>query len=353
MSLRDAPLTRWSAAIDEFPLCGSPAEQLTSLIPFATLAPSSHNSQPWLFRVEENVLELREDRRRRLPVVDPDNRELVISCGAALGCLEIALHSFGFAGVIDICPDAAQPELLARIALGQPAEPLAAEHRLFDAIRRRHTYRLTFLTRVLEPDLMDELESIATRHDVWFHILQSEAHRELLADLVTEGDRTQMGDPAFREELAAWLQPTRTSSRDGMPGWAFGFNAAQSLALPLIVRTFDTGGGKAAHDRELALGSPLLAVLASQGDTRKDWVRTGQALTRILLRATSNGVATSFLNQPIEVTALRTRVASLLGNSVYPQLIVRMGYPAQEENRQTPRRPVEDVLEASHDDTHR
>jgi hypothetical protein len=189
------------------------------------------------------------------------------------------------------------------------------------------------------------MESIATRHDVWFHILQSEAHRELLADLVTEGDRLQMRDPAFREELAEWLHPTRSASRDGMPGWAFGFNAAQSLALPLVVRTFDTGDGKAAHDRDLALGSPLLAIFATQGDTRKDWGRTGQALVRILLRATSDGVAASFLNQPIEVAALRARVSALLGSSVYPQLIVRMGYPAETVNGQTPRRAVKEVLE--------
>lgn len=346
-SMRDGSLTRWSAAIDEFPLCGSPAEQLAALIPFAIMAPSSHNSQPWLFRLNGDVLELREDRRRRLRISDPESREQVISCGAALACLEIALHNFGYASVTELCPDPGQPELLARLRRGALVEPLAAERRLFDAIKRRHTYRGTFLPRVLEPDLMDELESIATRHDAWFHVLQSEAHRDILADLVTEGDRIQMSDPAFREELAMWLRPARTSSPDGIPGPAFGFNAAQSLALPLVVRTFDTGGGKAAHDRELALGSPLLAILATEADTRKDWLRTGQALTRILLRATSNGVAASFLNQPIEVSSLRARVAALLGSSVYPQLIVRMGYPAEEVVRQTPRRAVEEVVEVT------
>jgi hypothetical protein len=347
--MRDGPLARWSIAIDAFPLTGSPPEQLAALIPFAILAPSICNSQPWLFRLSGDVLELREDPRRRLPVSDPENRELVISCGAALAGLEIALHNFGYASITEICPDPAEPELLARIVRGNHTDPLPAERRLFDAITRRHTYRGTFLPRVIEPDLMDEFEFIASRHEAWFHILQSDAHRELLADLVTEGDRTQMSDPLFREELAGWLRPARSSSPDGMPGPAFGFNTAQSLVLPLVVRTFDTGGGKAAHDSELALGSPLLAIFATERDTRKDWVRTGQALMRILLRATSNGVAASFLNQPIEVTALRARVAALLGSSVYPQLIVRMGHPADEVIRHTPRRAIEDVVEGSND----
>jgi hypothetical protein len=191
---------------------------------------------------------------------------------------------------------------------------------------------------------MTDLETIARPYGTWFEILQSDHHRQLLADLVIEGDRIQMDDAAFRKELAAWLHPHHTTSRDGMPGWALGFNAAESAVLPLVVRTFDTGGGRAAHDRDLALGSPVLAILATLGDSRRDWLQTGRALMQILLRAAVEGVAASYLNQPIEVQALRQRVTALLGNSVFPQLILRMGYPVGED-RQTPRRKPEDVTE--------
>lgn len=85
MATRDAALEIWSSAIDEFPISGTTNQKLGALVRYAVRAPSSHNSQPWLFRVVGDTLELRADRGRRLPVVDPEDRELTISCGAALG----------------------------------------------------------------------------------------------------------------------------------------------------------------------------------------------------------------------------------------------------------------------------
>ena len=346
MSVRDPALEIWANAIDEFPLCGSTREKLEALIAFAIMAPSSHNSQPWIFRLTDDALELREDRRRRLPVVDPDDRELIISCGAALGCIEAALHNFGYEGEIELLPDERPPELLARIRLGASCEATDLDHAMFGAIHTRRTHRLPFLPRVFEPELMADLESIAETHGVWFRILQAEAKRVTLAELIMRGDREQMADPEFRRELAAWLHPNRTSSRDGMPGWAHGFGAVESVALPFVVRTFDTGNGRAAHDRELALGSPVLAILGAPTETPRDWLQTGMALTHLLLRAATEGVAASYLNQPIEVPALRLQVAALLGDSGYPQLILRMGYPVG-ENRHTPRRGLAEVLEVT------
>jgi hypothetical protein len=174
--------------------------------------------------------------------------------------------------------------------------------------------------------------------------MQSDTQRFSIADLITEGDREQMADPSFRRELVEWLHPNRSRTQDGMPGWTYGLGGVASVAIPLIVRTFDTGAGRAAIDRDLALGSPILAILGTPTDTPYDWMVTGQVLSHVLLRAAVEGIAASFLNQPIEVPALRGRVAALLGTSGYPQLILRMGYPVGEDRR-TPRRDVSEVIE--------
>ncbi len=202
---------------------------------------------------------------------------------------------------------------------------------------------MPFSPQVLESDLLSELETIAERNDGWFRILQPESSRLTLADLIGAGDREQMDDPAFRQELVSWLHPNRSRSQDGMPGWSHGLGQAESVVLPLVVRTFDTGGGRAARDQELALGSPVLAVLGTSTDTRRNWLQTGRTLVQILLRAQVDGVAASYLNQPIEVPHLRHTVQALLGHSGFAQLILRMGYPIGED-RHTPRRPVEEVL---------
>jgi hypothetical protein len=339
-------LASWSAAIDEFPISGTVSERLRALVRYAIRAPSSHNSQPWLFRVAGDRLELRADRRRCLPVVDPDNRELVISCGAALGYLAVALRNFGYAGDVELTPSPSDPDLLARIGLGEPHDVTLLDRALFAAIETRRTHRLPFLSRTPDSVLFSQLESCGTRDGAWFRILQTDAHRHAIAELISEGDREQMANASFREELASWLHPNRSKCRDGMPGWSFVMGGVASLALPLVVRTFDTGNGRAAIDQELALGSPILAILGRPTDTRYDWLNTGRVLSQVLLWAATEGVAASFLNQPIEVSALRTRVAALLGTSGFPQMILRLGYPVGDDRR-TARRDLSEVLEAT------
>ena len=342
--VRDPSLAAWCAAIDEFPISGAPSAKLRALAGYAIRAPSSHNSQPWQFRVEGNHLDVRADRRRRLPVVDPEDRELVISCGAFVGYFEVALRHFGYEGAVDLVPAPDDPDLLARIGLGPERDPTLLDRALFAASATRRTHRLPFLARSPEPPLFAELEAYGTRLGGWFRILQSDSHRQVIADLVTEGDRRQMADPAFRTELVRWLHPNHTRSQDGMPGWAYGLNDLTGLAVPLIVRTFDTGAGRAAIDRDLALGSPILAILGTPTDTPYDWMITGRVLSHVLLRAAAEGVAASFLNQPIEIPDLRQRLSGLLGTSGYPQMILRMGFPLGEDRR-TPRRDLADVLE--------
>jgi hypothetical protein len=111
---------------------------------------------------------------------------------------------------------------------------------------------------------------------------------------------------------------------------------------PLVIRTFDFGKGRAARDRELATGSPVLAVLGTDGDTPADWLAAGQAAGRVLLGAQADGVSASYLNQPIEVDALRPRFSAILGRDGFPQLLLRMGYGPEIEP--APRRPLSEVL---------
>jgi hypothetical protein len=127
-----------------------------------------------------------------------------------------------------------------------------------------------------------------------------------------------------------------------MPRDALAIPALLSPAGPLAIRTFDLGKGAAAQDNKLIEASPLLVVLGTDADTTHDRLAAGQALSRVLLRATQDDVAASFLNQPIEVAELRSAVAGLVGRSGTAQVALRLGYgPA---TTPTPRRPVREIL---------
>jgi hypothetical protein len=326
----------------DFPVTAAPDEKLLFLLNFAIQAPSSHNTQPWLFRIQGHELDMIADLNRSLPVVDPLNRELIMSCGAALHHLRVAGRYFGYTSRTEPFPEDEYPDLLARLSLGGSCEPHAEDILVFNAIPKRRTNRLPFLSQPVPQALLDVLTQTADREEAWLHILASEEERFGLADLVAEADLAQWCDKQFRRELADWLTPNKTLRRDGIPGYAQGLGNVMSEAESFLVRTFDLGNGRAARDREVALHSPVLAVLGTEGDSRRDWLNAGQALSAILLRAGVEDVAASFLNQAAEVRDTRSRLATLIEKKGYPQIVLRFGFAR--EVRPTPRRPLHEVL---------
>jgi len=332
----------WNVSEEEFPLQGGPEEKLRFVLNYAVLAPSGHNTQPWLFRLNGDEVELYADRTRGLAVVDPEDRALTISCGAALFYLRTALRHFGYAGEVETFPDPEEPDLLARVRLGREQEATEEEQRLFRAIPERHSNRQAFEDRQVPGRLLFALQAAAWEEGGWLHLAEDAETKHKIAELISEGDRLQHADKRFRRELAAWMHSNRSRSRDGVPGYAFGFGEIMSAAGPLVVRTFDMGGGQAAKDRQLAEGSPVLAVLGTEDDTPASWLAAGQALGRVLLRAQTEGVSASFLNQPIEVPEPRPQLRDVIGRTVFPQLLLRMGYGP--DVRPTPRRTVKEVL---------
>jgi nitroreductase len=338
-------LIPYGIAVDEFPITGTPSEKLAAAITSAVRAPSSHNSQPWVFRIKAETLELRADRSRALPIIDPDHRELVISCGAALFHVGLALRHFGTMPRIDRVPDAKDPNLLARVTIGQAREQTAEDQALFDAIPQRHTHRHRFVDRCLPEGLGSALELAARMEGAWVHVFRTAQARHAVAELVAEADRLQMSDKRFRREIAGWLRPNRGKRKDGIPGYALGAGAVQAAVEPMVVRLFDAGRKQADQDRRLVAGAPLLVLLGTGHDTAYDWLVAGEAVAHLLLRAQVSGIAASFLNQPIEIPSLRTRLLTVAGRAGYPQLLLRLGYGSAQ--RATPRRPAAEVTEVN------
>ncbi|GAA5509664.1 Acg family FMN-binding oxidoreductase [Novipirellula caenicola] len=308
----------------------------------ATQAPSSHNTQPWLFRIRNDGVEVIADKRRACPVVDPQDRELYISCGAALYHLRLAMKADGLATLVTILPCRSDPDLVARVLVAGSHIPSLDERTLLDAAAKRRTNRFAFEPREVDPQLQVEWMNDVRSEDAWIHYFQTDQQKHAVADLVSEGDRLQASDRHFRRELAKWGHSNNSSRRDGLPGYTHGAGDLASTFESFLVRTFDWGDGKAAIDRQLAEGSPLLAVIGTRTDTMDAWIACGQALAKMLLRAASWSVDASYLNQAIEVETLRKRLMELTGNQGVPQILLRLGYGKQV--RPTPRRPLDDVI---------
>lgn len=312
---------------------------LFECIAAATLAPSSHNTQPWRFRLLRDNLDLIADRTRALPANDPYDRELTLSCGAALFNLRVAAAARSWTAMVDEFPFPDDVDLLARINLYTgPAAPLKGARRLAAAIPGRRTYRKRFLDDPVPQSTIDALVTAAEAEHCFAAPIVGSAARESTADLIAEADQIQWADPVWRREISSWMHPQRRNE-------GFGIQGLSHRAAQVVARSFDLGTGVAARDREILAGSPLLFVVGSAADTDPDWLRAGQAMQRVLLTAFEHGLQASFLNQPLHLARLRQRIQELAPGAHTPQVLLRLGRPA-DTLAPVVRRPTSDVMTA-------
>jgi len=335
--------TNWDIDERDFPRDGATLLKLRFAARYATLAPSSHNSQPWRFYVSGDTITVVADRSRCLAVIDPYDRELIISCGAALLNLCVALAHFGMAFEIDAFPAEAEPDVIAVLHVRETGTPDAHLAALFPAITQRATNRGHFEPEPVPPELQQRLRAEADAAGVTLATVTSQAQRASVAQLITQADTLQFTDARFRRELASWIHSSR--AHDGMPAFALGVPRLLDFEAPIagmVLRTFDVGAGVVARDNALVQGSPLLLCFATARDAAPEWLFTGQALERVLLRARLEGYDASYLNQPIEIPRLRQTLREILQLEDMPQLLVRVGRGAPVTR--SPRRPIEEVM---------
>ena len=307
---------------------------LADCVRSATAAPSLHNSQPWLFRVRKSGVDVYADPARRLPVLDIDGREQLISVGAAVFTLRLALRRAGFLSDVTLRPMPGQPELVARVIVTRPGRVTPAVEALAAAIPHRHTNRWPFAQALVPPEVLDRLRDAARKEGAALAVA-GPAAREAILSMTRSADRWLRGRPGYRHELARWT--THRFRLDGVPEWAGGAGDALE-AVPIR----DFAELSPAHRPNANFEPyPTIMVLATAGDRWADWVRAGQALQRVLLEATWRDLATTPISQSVEVPALR-RLLIEPGSGLSAQMVLRIGYGRQAVR--TPRRPLADVL---------
>jgi hypothetical protein len=296
------------------------------LIATAARAPSVHNSQPWLFRVGAQAVELWCDPRRKTRD-DEIGREMLMSCGAALFGLRLAVRSLGYVPVVDVLPDPSQLRLLARVSVGATAPMNELEWRMLQAVPHRHTHRGPFAAGPLPSGLLAGLQNDAMAEGATLALVDNGLPYYRLARL-TAAARRAGADPDEQTEIRRWTRRPGSPLRDGIPAAALA--ARPPMADPpgrLPQRDFDLGrrlGGLSGG------GAPPVAtaVLITTGDHRADWLRAGQALQRLLLHAASAWVFASLYTQPLENPATRELIRDVLALPGHPQMLLQLGRAA-------------------------
>jgi hypothetical protein len=279
-------------------------------------APSILNTQPWQFAVSADVIELYSDRHHQLQHIDPLGREQVISCGAAILNMRVAAAALGRPMRVELLPEPRAPQHLATLIL----DPLTTRQlplaELAEAIHNRHGR--SFDTWPIADDLMVRLHEAAAVEGARLHLLGPQRRRSL-ARLVRSANAAFAADPRYEADLEAQQWPPRRT-RDGI----------STAQIPAAREP----GGQYAADQWVAVTTAADDVVA--------WLSAGQATERVVLTATTMGIGTSFMTQPLEVPLLRADCGALLGSGVRPQVLLRLAPTAPTIG--PGRRPIEDVI---------
>jgi nitroreductase len=269
-----------------------PADVLTRVLESADRAPSVHGTRPWRWNVVPDGVELIAANERRLVTTDPEGRDLVISCGAALYSLEVAAAAAGWRARSQRLPEPNSPVVLARVHFEpRPASP-DDRSRAANLKSRRIDRRPGMLWPIPHERLTQACEQ-ASRRGVLAVPLLSDEQREAVLDLMETAARTQGRVPSYGEELATSGQTRRPADvSDVEAGWL---------------------------------------VLATSSDDALSWLRTGEALQMIWLWASGHGLSLVPHSQVVEVPSTRRRLqAELFDDTACPQIVVRLGWPPLE-----------------------
>ncbi len=309
------------------------------LVRFATLAPSSHNTQCWKFRVEDQGITILPDFTRRCPAVDPDDHHLFVSLGCAAENLIQAALASGLHGeaVFDATTSAIQVTFAPTRAVCSP---------LFLAIPARQSTRAEYDGRPLSTEELTILENTGSGNGVQVMLLTEHAAMEQVLEYVVQGNTIQLSDHAFVEELKAWIRFNVSEAEqtgDGLYSATTGNPSVPSWLgrrfFRMLVRASKENKKCVKHVRS----SAGIAIFTSDGDDAAHWIEVGRCVERFALQSTALGVRTAFLNQPVEVSALRRQFSDSLGlGDRRPDLVVRFGRGTAMPR--SLRRPVNEVL---------
>jgi len=312
-------------------------------VALACRAPSLHNTQPWRWTLDGSELHLFADRLRVVLSTDSTGREVLLSCGAALDHLRVAMAAAGWDTLVERFPDPHDPDHVAALKFTPTSIVTDAERKRADAILARRTDRLPFDAPPEWPSMEVRLRLTVIPHHVMTDIVL-DRDRPMLAEASRLTEQLRSCDPSYQTELDWWTSPFALA--DGVPQTAL---VSDSEAGRVDVARSFPSARRTERRRDIGEDRSKIIVLStSHEDARSDVLRCGEALSAVLLECTLAGLATCTLTHMTEVAPSRDVIRQLMGQAGSPQLLIRIGIAPSDDLQQTPatpRRPLTEVLE--------
>jgi nitroreductase len=324
----------WVINKTTFPKKGTSKEKIHFLLRYGILAANIYNIQPWKFKIENNLLTIFPDKKRRLKIIDPKDRELWISLGCLLENIIIAGNHFGLKSTYKISKNF----IKVKFRKSQPKKNI-----LFNQITKRVTNKRKTKKIKVKRKIINELKKLPFEKDINAYLFQEKKDFETITIIVSKANEIQLKKKKYKEELFSWIRFNKKSIKKHKDGITY-----KSMDIPPVKRTlgelflsFFLKPKYINKDEEKNIKkSSGIIIISSKTDSKKNLIKTGRTLQRILLDLTKRGLSYSFMNSPCQVEKIRKNLIKKIKE--FPQIIIRIGYAKTISH--SPRKPLEEVI---------
>lgn len=333
---------------EDFFNLSNPKEKIIFLLRYAIFAPSTHNCQPWLFKIEESSCKIYYDPKKEIKEADPVERDLYISFGCLIENLVIAARYFNVFEKVsyqkrdsnNLIGEVFFKNLNRKQASSDLDESI---HRLISIIPKRVNSRGIFEKKEVPRNLIDKYQNLNNSNRLELKFISEKNKIDALARLTERGLHIAYNNPTFRKEMSGWINSSFSKRPEGIPGYSLRMPSFISLIFSRLVRYLNIGKKVGKLNYMSISSAPLITIISSDVDDPLTWLETGRLAEKMMLEARSDGLKTSIFIASIEMDDLYKEVQKLIVTTKRPQFLMCIGYM---DFNQKPnlRHPVESKL---------
>lgn len=336
----------WKIRLSDFKKNWNPNKKITFFLKFGILAPSTHNSQPWIFEfLEPNQVTIRPNWDYMLPATDPKNRNLYISLGCALTNIKVVASYFGF--VAEEKFSKLKKDHVATLNFKEGKAPSSSSQfaDLASAITERFSNKSAYDSDEVSEVFLKKVVGQISNSEFSLAFVAVPDKRKKIADLYWKAASGFAENPMFREELSFWLRRNDTKGGDGMPGFVAQLSLIQSIVGKKLMKYFPPLPKiQVKKDARHLSRGPVIGMISSSGNTPTDHILTGEKYQELALKCTKNGLSLTPMTALIERPDFHRQLRNIFRESKpHQQMFFRLGY-SKGERYHTPRKPIEDSL---------
>lgn len=313
----------WNVSHTTFPSSGQLREQIKFVLQYAVLAPSTHNIQPWLFRIGEQTCDFLFDPKAQLPYGDKEQRYSTISIGAALENFVIACRAFRMNPTVVYMPG---KEVLAQVRVEKSAGFDTEFEGVLTALVERVNVRGVFEKKSISDEIIDEFKGAIDTENCTVHICTDAKRINCAAEATAMGLREAHGDKFFRQEMARHIISNISKSPTGIPGYTMNLPLLFSLIVPKIIYHHDLSAILAKLNYKSIVSASAVCVITTKQWDKKSWIEAGRIAERIILHGQSRKISSSVYVAATEFEDTSKKIQIMLNTDERPAFFFCMGY---------------------------